>query len=119
MENETNYTPPTPNYPLIQQPLPNSTGVLVLGILSIALCWCYGLIGIILGIIALVLASKGNALYKLNPSQYSIGSYNNLKAGKICGIIGLSISALYLIIVIIYVVFIGFAVFNTPWEMYQ
>ena len=39
-----------------QIPVPNSAAVLVLGILSIVLCFCYGLIGMTLGIIALVLA---------------------------------------------------------------
>lgn len=36
--------------------LPNATVVLVLGILSLIFCWCYGFFGLILGIIAVVLA---------------------------------------------------------------
>ena len=82
-----------------QVPIPNATGVLVLGILSIVLCICYGIVGIILGIIALVLSGKGNALYKENPSKYTLSSYNNLKAGKICAIIGTILSVLMLVII--------------------
>ena len=40
--------------PFGQQQLPNATAVLVLGIISIVGCFCYGIIGLILGIIALV-----------------------------------------------------------------
>ena len=90
------------NNPVVQTPVPNSTAVLVLGILSIVFCFCYGFIGMILGIIALILASKGNALYTANPNAYSVASFNNLKAGKICGIIGLVLSSLYLIVIVLY-----------------
>lgn len=38
--------------------LPNSTLVLVLGILSLIFCWCYGFVGLILGIIAVVLSGS-------------------------------------------------------------
>ncbi|MEI6348626.1 MAG: CCC motif membrane protein [Bacteroidota bacterium] len=122
MENETNLTPnqPQPQYmPPLQQPVPNATAVLVLGILSIVFCWCYGIIGLVLGIIALVLANKGTALYQENPAQYTEGSFKNLKAGKVCSIVGLSISALYLVIVIFYIVVIGVAATSYPWQMYR
>ena len=46
-----------------QQPLPNATPVLVLGILSIVMCFCYGILGLILGIIALVLSASSKRLY--------------------------------------------------------
>ena len=46
---------------LTNQKLPNATAVLVLGILSIVTCCCYGVVGLILGIIALVLAKKERA----------------------------------------------------------
>jgi len=113
MENQTQ----TQTQNVTPQQLPNSTAILVLGIISIALCWCYGIIGITLGIIALVMSGKTLTLYKSNPGAYTIGSYNNAKAGKICAIIGLSISALYLIIIVIYIAIIGVAVSTFPWEM--
>ena len=119
MDQTTNFnqgaTPPQ----LQQLPnLPNATGVLVLGILSIVPgCFCYGLVGIILGIIALSLASKAGELYKQNPAAYSLSSYNNMKAGKVCAIVGLSLSALYLIVIIFYIAMYGWILTRMPWEM--
>lgn len=100
-----------------KQALPNSTAVLVLGIISIVGCFCWGIVGIITGIIALVLAGKDNVLYNQNPSLYTEASVKNMKAGKVCGIIGLCLSAVYLVFMIVYIVFVG-AVFSAiPWEM--
>lgn len=82
-----------------QQKLPNATAVLVLGIISIVGCCCYGLLGLIAGIIALVLYNKDNALYQQNPTLYS--DYNNLKTGRILSIIGIALSALYILAIII------------------
>lgn len=84
-----------------QQNLPNSTATLILGILSIPACCFYGVIGIVFGIIALVLGNGDIKKYNLNPNLYTIASLKNSKAGKICGIIGLSLSALYIIILIL------------------
>lgn len=70
------------------QTLPNSTASLVLGILSIVVCGP----GLIMGIIGIILANKDIALYKSNPGYYSESSYNNLKAGRICSIIGILLS---------------------------
>ena len=84
--------------------LPNSTTVLVLGIISIVSSFCYGL-GVVLGIIALVLANKDKRLIAENPEGYSISSISNLKAGRICSIIGITISALFLVIIVVYLIF--------------
>ncbi len=125
MENTNEQVNPNPpQQPVVtQQAVPNSTAVLVLGIISIVSCWCYGLVGIILGIIALALASKGNAAYKMNPGQYSEPSFKNLKAGRICAIVGLSLSGLYLLVVIIYLAVIGVAVgtifSGAPWHAFM
>jgi len=106
----------------VQQPLPNSTAVLVLGILSIAICWCYGLFGITMGIIALVLSGKARALYNKNPEQYTEGSFKNMNAGRVCAIIGTSLSSLYIAILIIYFMVIGAALGTLftqfPWESF-
>jgi uncharacterized membrane protein YjgN (DUF898 family) len=99
-----------------QIPVPNSAAVLVLGILSIVFCICYGLIGLVLGIIALALASKATNLYKSNPSNYTTSSFNNLKAGKICAIIGVILSALMFLYMIIILVFVGTAMSAMPWD---
>lgn len=125
MENENiQQTPPQPATPQfkIQENVPNSTAVLVLGILSIVTCFCYGIFGIVFGIIALVLASKGIKMYNAFPEKYSLPSFKNLNAGKICAIIGLSLSALfliYIVIVVVYAVIVGSVVSTYPWEMYQ
>jgi hypothetical protein len=85
--------------------LPNSTAVLVLGILSIVfICPYISLISIALGIIALVLSSRDQALYNENPSRYLYSSYNNLKAGKVCAIIGLSIAVFTFVIGILFII---------------
>ncbi|MBN8695960.1 MAG: hypothetical protein J0L87_05480 [Bacteroidetes bacterium] len=85
--------------------------------ISIVACFCYGIIGIILAIIALVLASKANTLYQQNPGMYTEASFKNLKAGKICAIIGLCLSALYFIFIIVYIVILGAVFSSMPWEM--
>ena len=92
--------------------VPNSVGVLVLGIISIVLCWCYGLLSIILGIIAIVLSNQGEKIYKENPSAYSIASYKNMKAGRICAIIGLCLGALYILFIIVYFLIVGSLAFS-------
>ncbi|MEZ5012964.1 MAG: CCC motif membrane protein [Chitinophagales bacterium] len=83
------------------QQVPNATAVLVLGIISIVICWLYGLFGLACGIIALVLAGKGRKAYMENPGMYSAASYANLKAGRVCAIIGTILSGLYVLLVII------------------
>jgi hypothetical protein len=82
-----------------QQKLPNSTLILVLGILSIPFCCCYGIGGIVLAIIALVMAKKATALYMEAPEQYS--GFKNVKTGKILAYIGLALSLIMLIIMIV------------------
>ena len=101
-------TPSQPNQ--IQQNLPNSTGVLVLGILSIVFCWCYGIPGLVLGIIAVVMSKKATALYNNSPEKYAESSFKNMKAGRICAIVGLCLSSVYAIVAIIYIAIIGAAI---------
>jgi len=96
--------------PQNQQNLPNSVAVLVLGILSIVFCWCYGIPGLVLGIIALIMAKKANALYLNSPDSYSESSYKNMRAGRVCAIVGLCLSSVYAVIIIIYVAIIGAAI---------
>ncbi len=90
----------------IQPPLPNATAILVLGILSIVICF-------ITGIIALIMAKKEMALYESNPGMYSAASYNNVKTGRICAIIGLVLQGIgilcYILFAIIFVSAIGAA----------
>jgi ABC-type Fe3+ transport system permease subunit len=84
--------------------LPNATAVLVLGILSIVFCF-------ICGIVAMSLASGDRRRYAQEPHAYTSASYELLKAGRICAIIGLCIWA---VIVLFYIAVFVFAIgFNT------
>lgn len=99
-----------------QKALPNAVAVLVLGICSIFPgCFCYGIVGIACAIIAMVLAKKDMALYAANSTNYTEASFKNLKAGRICAIIGLCLSSLYIIFIIVYVVILGAAFSMIPW----
>lgn len=93
-----------------QEPLQNATLILVLGILSILTCCCYGVVGLILGIVTIVLAKKATAIYSENPDAYT--GYQNVKIGKILAIIGLVLSVLYLIATI-------WAIMTFGWETLQ
>jgi hypothetical protein len=97
-----------------QKKLPNSVAVLVLGIVSIPTCFCYGIVGLVCGIIALVLANKDLSLYETAPQDYELASLNNLKAGRVCAIIGICLSALYLLYVIVVLAFLGTALTLLP-----
>ena len=88
-----------------KQNLPNATAVLILGILSIVGCCCYGIPGLIFGIIALVLAKKDKQLYVQNPESYL--NYSNLNTGRILAIIGIVISVLYIVLYVGFIIAIG------------
>ena len=78
--------------------LPNGTAVLILGILSIITCCCYGIVGLIFGIVALVLANKDSKLYAENPDLYL--NYKNITIGKTLALIGIVLSAIYMMFTI-------------------
>jgi len=103
--------------------LPNATAVLVLGIFSIVTSWCCGIfpfIGLTLGIVALALSSKSQALYNDKPMAYTESSSKNLNAGKVCAIIGIVFSGLLIMVGIIYLIVVGATlgtIFSSfPWE---
>ena len=80
------------------QKLPNATAVLILGIASIITCCCYGVLGIITGVVALVLAKKDTQLYLENPELYS--NYSNIKTGKVLAYIGIVLSILFVLFIV-------------------
>jgi hypothetical protein len=102
-----------------QMPLPNATAVLVLGIIGIVGCFCYGVVGLICSIIALVLAKKDLTLYNASPDAYTPGSLSNLKSGRVCAIIGLSLSILYFCFWIFIIITVGFAALSDPTHFMQ
>ncbi|MCL9771185.1 DUF4190 domain-containing protein [Flavobacterium sp. HXWNR69] len=87
------------------QKLPNATIVLVLGILSVLTICCYGIFSIIFGVIGIILANQDSKLYHQNPTQYS--NYNNTKVGKVLSIVGLTLGAIFLIIIIGMIAYLG------------
>ena len=95
-----------------QQKLPNSTLILVFGILSIVTCCCYGVIGLILGIVAMVLAKKAAQLYASSPELYS--GYQNVKTGKILAIIGIVLNILFIGYMIFVISMVGFDALSDP-----
>jgi len=107
MENQQ--LPPQPG-----QNLPNASAVMVLGILSIVGCFCYGIPGVILSIIALILYNRDKVLYASNPGIYSAQSWGNLKTGRICAIIGLIPSILFFLIWICFVIIFGISALSDP-----
>jgi hypothetical protein len=92
--------------------LPNATAVLVLGILSIPACCCYG-IGLVPAIIALFLAKSASKQYLAEPGKYLESSYKNLTTGNICAWIGLIISV---ICAILWIAYIYYFMTNTEFQ---
>lgn len=91
------------------QAIPNSTTILVLGICSIATCWCFGIIGLGLGITALVMSKKARLLFNSYPSgTFTESSYGNMNAGRICAIIGVCLSSLAVLYFAFYLIIFGF-----------
>ncbi len=97
---------------LEKQMLPNATTVLVLGICSIVFS-CF-FVGLVLGIIGLVIASKPRKMYSESPDLYE--GYSSLNAGYIMSIIGTALGGLYIIYWIIWVVILGSA---TMWGFHH
>lgn len=84
--------------------LPNATGILVLGILSIVFCCCYGVLGLIFALIAISLSKTAMKEYETNPDHYTLSSVKNMRAGRVCAIIGLIFSGIMLLMTVIGVI---------------
>ena len=95
-----------------KQTLPNSTLVLIMGILSIVGCCCYGIPGLICGVVAVVIGQKSTKIYKEAPENYT--GFDNLKAGKIMGIIGIVLSVIFMAYVIWVISYIGWEALQDP-----
>lgn len=98
------YGYPYQNYPPKVPGTGASIASMVCGILSVVLCWCYGIVSLILGIVAIVLASKAK--------KDAGGIFNGMaKAGFICGIIGTILGALFVIYLIVCFMIVGNTIF--------
>lgn len=102
-----------PQYNQPQVALPNATAVLILGIISIVMCCCYGG-GFIVGVITLILAQKDIQRYLSNPGMYTAGSYSNLKAGRVCAIIAVVMSLAYIAFMVFLIATFGWATLQDP-----
>jgi M penetrans paralogue family 26 len=91
---------------LPQSPLPNATAVLVLGICSIVVCSLCGIIG-------LILANQDMRLYNQNPDLYTESSLSNIKAGRICSIIGVVLLGLGLLVFLVALMAGGLSEFSS------
>lgn len=102
-----------------QRVLPNASAVLALGIISIVGCCCYGLPGLVCAIVALILYAQDAKLYVANPELYTASSYSNLKAGRICAIIGLIPSILLVLFMIFILITAGSGILSNPQEYFN
>ena len=93
-----------------EQKLPNVTLILILGIASIVLCWCYGVLGLILSVVALVLAASSKKAYLQSPEDYA--DYGTLKTAKIIAIVGLVLNIIFMLFIIYLISLVG-------WEVLQ
>lgn len=99
--------------------LPNATTVLVLGIVAIffSLLGCLFaplvVIGLITGIIGLAISGNAVRLNRQNPMGYS--GYGNVQAGRIMSIIALAIFGVWILIILVYLLFLGAALSTLPW----
>lgn len=93
-----------------KQRLPYATTSLILGIISIVTCICYGVIGLPLGIVAYMLGRKALRIYHEAPEQFR--KEGNAAAGKILGAIGIVLNFIYLVLVI-------WIIYKVGWEAMQ
>ena len=96
--------------------LPNATAALVLGIISIVGAFCYGIVGLVCGIIGLVLANKDRKLYQSAPELYSPSSFSTSNAGRVCSIIGIVIGSIFFLIILIYLIFVRTLISTAAWH---
>jgi uncharacterized membrane protein len=94
---------------LNQQNLPNATVALVLGIISIIGSVCYGIVGLICGIVGLILANKDRKMYQAAPELYAASSFGTSNAGRTCCIIGIILSSLLILVIILVFVWFMFS----------
>ncbi len=99
----------------MKEKLPHSQAALILGISSIiTACCCYGVVGIILGVIGIMQANKAVALHNQDPDLYT--GINNANTGKTTSIIGIILGV---ITVIVYLYILNSGQYEILMEQYQ
>ena len=94
-----------------KQDLPNATTVQVVGILALVLFWVYGIVGLVLWIIAWIMGNTQRNLYYSAPGMYSEGSLSRVNVGRTCGIIAVCLSVLVVLFVLLFMGMVVTAVF--------
>lgn len=78
---------------MYKEKLPHAQSALILGISSIVTaCCCWGIVGLIVGIIGLYESNKAISIYNANPNDFD--GINNAQTGRTTSIIGIIIGAL-------------------------
>jgi multisubunit Na+/H+ antiporter MnhG subunit len=99
----------------MKEKLPHSQAALILGISSIiTACCCYGVVGIILGVIGIMQANKAVAVHNQDPDLYT--GINNANTGKTTSIIGV---VLGVITVTVYLYILNSGQYDIIMEQYQ
>jgi hypothetical protein len=99
----------------MKEKLPHSQAALILGISSIiTACCCYGVVGVILGVIGLLQSNKAIAVHNENPDLYD--GINNANTGRTTSIIGIVVGV---ITVIIYLYILNSGQYEILMEQYQ
>ncbi len=112
--NQQNYSP------MGEIAVPNASTVMTLGIVSIVTaCCCYGIVGLILAVITLVMAKKAKEIYYANPSAYTAKSMSNINTGRTCAIIALVIGIVAIISYIIVISMYGISALTNPEELQE
>ncbi len=117
MENQEINVQQPENKNVQNQVLPGSQSAFILGILSVVFTLTTVIIGIILGIIAVVQGNKAMKAYELNPLLYTKTEYSNANVGKILGWVSIGIGAAIFLFIILIIIFalsfaLPFAAFN-------
>lgn len=84
-----------------REKIPGSGGVLAMGILSIV--FFMGLLGIIMGIITLATSGSKVQMYHDFPDRYDEASFKQVKSGRTCAVVGLSLSGFAILVVLVIV----------------
>lgn len=84
-----------------REKIPGAGGVLAMGILSIV--FFLGLLGPIMGIITLATSGSKVRDYHDFPDRYDEASFRQVKSGRTCAVVGLSLSGFAILVVLIIV----------------
>ena len=98
-----------------QQKLPYANLILIFGIISIITCCCYGIVGLVFGITAWILAHRALKLHAEHSDQYE--GVQTVKTGKILAIVGVVLNVIYLAIFLWFVSYFGWETLQNPDRM--